>query len=70
MHIPITFREKSKKLLRTTNKSPQNVVPKGTGVRASYYMIRRPSSTLSCNKTLIINFLSGYLLAPIRAWRD
>ncbi len=28
-HIPFSFREKSKKLYRSIEKSPQNVVPQG-----------------------------------------
>ncbi len=55
-HTPFCFREKSDKLLKVTNMSPQNVVPQGVWSRAFYHMIRRLSSTLSCSKTSVINF--------------
>ncbi len=56
MHTPFSFQKKLEKLQRATNKSPQNVVLQGVGVRAVYHLIWRLSSTLSCNKTLVINF--------------
>ncbi len=57
MHIPISFREKSKKTERATNKSPQSVVPQEVGVRAFYYMIRRLSNHFS--KIIILRLLAN-----------
>ncbi len=55
MHYSRLFSRKIGKTVKGDQQQPQNVVPQGLEVRAFYRMIRRLSSTLSCNKTLVIN---------------
>ncbi len=52
----LSFPEKSKKTVKSDQQEPPKCVSTRGGVHAFYHMIRRLSPTLSCNKTLAINF--------------
>ncbi len=54
--------EKNRKTVKSDQQEPQNAVPQKVGVSAFYQMIRRLSSTLSCNKILVIDFFISHSL--------
>ncbi len=60
MHIPFSYLKKIEKTVQSDKQEPQKCGSTKCGVRAFYHMIRGLPSTLSCDKTLLINFFLFY----------